>query len=80
MKAWQLQDAKARFSEVVNAALNEGPQTITRRGEEAVVILSQQSYLDLTQANLSLDEALAGAPEELTFERDKTPARSVDLE
>lgn len=34
--AWQLQHAKSRFSEVVKAALEGGPQTVTRRGEETV--------------------------------------------
>ena len=80
MKAWQLQEAKAKFSEVVEAALHEGPQAVTRRGEDAVVILSHAAYLTLTQADTSLDDALAGAPEELVFERDPTPAPSITLE
>ena len=80
MKAWQLQEAKAKFSEVVEAALREGPQAVTRRGEDAVVILSHEAYLALTQANTSLDDALAGAPEALVFERDKTPVPTVSLE
>jgi len=37
---WQLQEAKQRFSEVVRCALAEGPQTVTRRGEAVVVVLS----------------------------------------
>lgn len=65
MKAWQLQEAKARFSEVVDLALRDGPQAVTRRGENAVVVLSHESYLALTQAHTSLDEALSGAPEPL---------------
>ncbi len=80
MKAWQLQEAKAKFSEIVEAALHEGPQAVTRRGEDAVVILSHEAYLALTQANTSLDDALAGAPEELVFERDPTPVPAVSLE
>lgn len=80
MKAWQLQEAKAKFSEVVEAALNEGPQAVTKRGEDAVVILSHKAFITLTQANTTLDDALADAPEELTFERDKTPAPAVTLE
>ncbi len=80
MKAWQLQEAKAKFSEVVEAALHEGPQAVTKRGEDAVVILSHQAYIALTQANTTLDEALTGAPEELAFERDKTLAPRVILE
>ncbi len=80
MKAWQLQEAKAKFSEVVEAALNEGPQAVTKRGEDAVVVLSHQAFITLTQANTTLDDALAGAPEELTFERDKILAPAVTLE
>jgi antitoxin Phd len=80
MKAWQLQEAKARFSEVVNAALSEGPQSVTKHGEEVVVIMSQQAYLELTQAHTSLDDALAGAPEELTVSRDATPVPAITFE
>lgn len=41
---WQLQDAKAQFSQVVEAALQGEPQHVTRRGREAVVVLSEESY------------------------------------
>ncbi len=44
MAQWQLQDAKARFSELVRAARESGPQTVTVRGEPAVVVLSQRQY------------------------------------
>lgn len=80
MKAWQLQEAKAKFSEVVEAALHEGPQTVTRRGEQAVVIVSYEAFVALTQANTSLDDALAGAPEELVIERDRSPVPGITLE
>ena len=79
MKAWQLQEAKAKFSEVVEAALQDGPQAVTRRGEQAVVIVSYEAFVALTQANTSLDDALAGALEALRFERDKTPVPSITL-
>jgi len=41
---WKLEDAKARFSEVVRRASKEGPQTVTVRGKEAVVVLSAAQY------------------------------------
>jgi antitoxin Phd len=41
---WQLQSAKARFSEVFRLAWTEGPQRITRQGKEAVVMISDQEY------------------------------------
>lgn len=41
---WKLEDAKARFSELVRRANDEGPQTVTVRGREAVVVLSAEQY------------------------------------
>ena len=46
---WQLQDAKAQFSQVVEAALQGEPQHVTRRGQEAVVVLSEVSYRALRE-------------------------------
>lgn len=39
MQIWPIQDAKARFSEFVQACINEGPQMVTRRGAEAAVLV-----------------------------------------
>ncbi|HZQ08812.1 MAG TPA: type II toxin-antitoxin system Phd/YefM family antitoxin [Anaerolineae bacterium] len=52
---WQLQEAKNRFSQVVEQALRQGPQVITRHGIEAVIVLSYQEYrrLLLRQSKLS---------------------------
>jgi len=47
-KPWQLQAAKARFSEVFRRARVEGPQWITRQGKEAVVILPAEDFERLT--------------------------------
>jgi prevent-host-death family protein len=44
---WQLQTAKARLSELVEAALRGEPQRITRRGKDAVMVLSEQAYVAL---------------------------------
>jgi prevent-host-death family protein len=41
---WQLQEAKSRFSELVEKAISSGPQFVTRRGERTVVILSVKEY------------------------------------
>jgi prevent-host-death family protein len=61
MVQWQLQEAKNKFSEVVQRAKREGPQTVTLRGERAAVILSSADYDRLTQARRSLvDDLLAG--------------------
>ena len=44
MKSWPVQDAKARFSELVDACLSEGPQVVTRRGVEAAVLVSAAEW------------------------------------
>ncbi|MBA3033122.1 MAG: type II toxin-antitoxin system prevent-host-death family antitoxin [Gammaproteobacteria bacterium] len=48
---WRLQDAKAQFSQVVEAALQGEPQHVTRRGRDAVVVLSEASYRVLQQSS-----------------------------
>jgi antitoxin Phd len=45
MDSWKLQDAKARFSEVVDRALHDGPQVVTRHGENAVVIVAYRDFV-----------------------------------
>jgi antitoxin Phd len=66
---WQLQEAKNKFSEVVNNALSAGPQLITKHGVEAVVLVSYEEYKRLTLAQKSLS----------TFFRD-SPLAEVDLD
>jgi prevent-host-death family protein len=47
---WQLQDAKARFSEFLDTALREGPQVVTRRGVEAAVLVPVEEWRRLQEA------------------------------
>ena len=49
MAKWALQDAKNRLSEVVRKASDEGPQVITLRGEDAVVVVAANEYARLTR-------------------------------
>lgn len=59
MASWQLQDAKARFSEFLNAALEEGPQVVTRRGIETAVLVPIAAWRRLQNAaRPSLKEVL----------------------
>ena len=53
---WRLQDAKTQFSQVVEAALRGEPQHVTRRGRDAVVVLSEASHRELQES------AHSGAP------------------
>ena len=79
---WQLQDAKNRFSELVEKAISLGPQTVTKRGVEAVVVLSIDEYKRLTKPKSSLIEFFKNSPlneVELDLERDKGMAREVEI-
>lgn len=50
MQAWPVQDAKARFSEFLDACLSEGPQMVTRRGAEAAVLVPVQEWRRMQSA------------------------------
>lgn len=82
---WQLQDAKNRFSEVVQRSRTEGPQTVTVRGRRTAVVLSAQDYDALRVGRPTLvDDLLAGPAwdDELVAAiaaRPKTPSRDVAL-
>ena len=79
---WKLQDAKAQFSRVVEDAQKYGPQIVTKRGEEAVVILSIKDFRNFTSNELSFKEFLLSAPkmdEDFEFERQKDAPRSFEL-
>jgi prevent-host-death family protein len=81
MHAWQLQEAKSRFSELVELSLKEGPQLVTRRGEEAVVILAAKDYRRLSGQTPTLMDCLLNAPrgEALELERPKDLIRDLTL-
>lgn len=77
-RAWQLQEAKNKFSEVVEEALKNGPQVITKRGVETAIVLSYADYrkMLLHQQKLSdffRESPLVGADLDLT--RDTSPLR-----
>jgi len=82
-KKWQLQEAKNRFSEVVNDALQEGPQTVTRHGEETVVVLSMKDYRKLQgKPKVPLADFLLASPlrgSDLNVKRNKSLPRDISL-
>ncbi len=84
MTDWPLQEAKNRFSAVVDAALAGDPQRVTRRGRPAVVVLAVDEYERLRlieQTNApSLAELLLDIPQDgQEFERLSLPIRAPDL-
>ena len=82
---WQLQIAKARFSEVFRRARAEGPQYVTRQGKEAVVILPAEEFERLTErtrqprslVKFFAESPLAGSG--INLERKPDYGRKVDL-
>lgn len=84
-KEWQLQEAKARFSEVFRLARESGPQRVTKHGRTAVVVLPAEEYERLSKpkgrqgslVEFFADSPLAGAGIQLDRERDF--GRAVEL-
>lgn len=83
--AWQLQDAKNRFSEVVQRAATSGPQIVTVRGKPKAVVVSIEDFERLNDQKPSLtDHILSGPawPDEAVEEinrRSKSPGRTVEF-
>ena len=61
-KTWQLHDAKNKFSKMVNCAITQGAQIVTRRGKKVVVIMSFEEYDHLQRQNGSLAQFLLASP------------------
>lgn len=77
---WQLQQAKAKLSEVVNLAIEQGPQIITRHGKDAVVIVSAEEFDEKARPKETLVEFFRKSPlvgVELNLERSKDLPRPI---
>jgi prevent-host-death family protein len=59
---WTVAEAKAKFSEIIERAMSEGPQTITRKGRTAAVVVGAEEWQRKTQRIGSLAEFLAKSP------------------
>lgn len=82
MHTWPVQDAKARFSEFLDACLTEGPQMVTRRGAEAAVLVPVQEWRRLqSAARPSLKQLLLsdqGRTDMITPPRGQAKRRKVE--
>jgi antitoxin Phd len=78
---WQVQTAKQRFSELVERAVTEGPQIVTKHGREAVVVLEIGEYRRLLGVPMDFKEFLMTMPpiHDLEIERSDDVGRDVDL-
>jgi len=79
---WQLQDAKARFSEVIKKARNEGPQQVTVRGKPSAVVVSVDEFETMKKSRPDFvrfmrESPLAGL--ELEISRSDSLVRDIDL-
>ncbi|HVV93674.1 MAG TPA: type II toxin-antitoxin system Phd/YefM family antitoxin [Hyphomicrobiales bacterium] len=81
MATWQVQDAKARLTELIERAHTEGPQTITRHGAERAVVLSVEDFRKLTAHKPDFKTYLLGGPkvEDFSVERSPDTGRAVEL-
>jgi prevent-host-death family protein len=81
---WRLQDAKARFSELVRRARSDGPQHVTVRGRDEVVVVAAEEFHRLKgdRSGAALVEVMQASPyREIDIEprRDRLPVRDVAL-
>ena len=81
-QVWQLQEAKNKFSRVVDDAIQRGPQIVTKHGVEVAVVLSYAEYRTLLTSQKKLSEFFRDSPLvgiDLDLTRDRSDART-DLE
>ncbi len=79
---WQLQEAKNKFSNLVDKAHHDGPQFVTKHGKESVVILAIEDYQKLSKPTSDLLSFFKSSPLsgiDLGLARDKSPSRDIKL-
>jgi len=80
---WQMQEEKARLSELVKRAESEGPQNITLHGRSVAVVLSREAFERLAGSSRSLVDFMRQSPlyglDEIELERDRSLTREIEL-
>ena len=79
---WTVAEAKARFSELIDRALVDGPQTITRKGQKTVVVVSAEEWQRKTKRKGNLAEFFAVSPlrgSDIKIKRPKDEPREIEL-
>jgi antitoxin Phd len=82
MGQWQLQDAKARFSELIKSAQEDGPQQVTVRGKPSAVVISVEGYEAMKRQRPRFVELLRASPlvgAEIEIVRSDSPVRDIAL-
>jgi antitoxin Phd len=77
---WQLQEAKAKFSDMVRRAIADGPQTVMRRGKPAVVVVAAEEFERMRERTPTLKDLLLECPlEGIDLERPRGYGREIDF-
>ena len=79
---WTVAKAKSKFSEIIERAISEGPQTITRRGRTAAVVVGAEEWQRKTKRSGNLAEFFAESPlrgSGLKVRRSKSEPRKISL-
>lgn len=79
---WQLQEAKNKFSNLVDKARHDGPQVVTKHGKESVVIIAVEDYQKLNKPASDLISFFKKSPLSdinLDLTRDKSASRDIEL-
>lgn len=79
---WTVAEAKSKFSEVIERAISEGPQTITRRGRTTAMVVGAEEWQRKTKRAGNLAEFFAGSPlrgSHLKVRRSKSQPRKISL-
>jgi antitoxin Phd len=77
MRTWPLQEARTHFRDLVDSALDEGPQRITRHGKQAVIVVSEEEWDRRVRPRRSFADLLAESPLTADDIPPRRPARVV---
>ena len=82
VRTWQLKDARANFSALVEKAMRDGPQIVTRNGKKAVVVVSMEEWMRRERRQGGLVEFFANSPlrkEGIEIERQQDYPREIEF-
>jgi prevent-host-death family protein len=82
VRTWQIKDARANFSALVDKAISDGPQIVTRNGKKAVVVVSIEEWMRRERHHGDLVDFFANSPlreEEIEIERQRDYPREIEF-
>ena len=82
VRTWQIKDARANFSALVDKAMSDGPQIVTRHGKKAVVVVSMEEWVRRERRRGDLVDFFANSPfreEGIEIERQRDYPREIEF-